>query len=77
MFEKMKIKKLLSQKKKLIIELEQKRMRSQAAIMEAILAHESPSDEDTDFFNEYTAKINQLRTDIHELQSQLGISDKK
>ena len=72
MFEKRKLKKQLVEKEKQIQIIEQKRMRSQSAIVEAILAHEDPSDEDTDYFNEYSAQIKQLRDELRELIQALG-----
>ena len=55
--------------KKQIAMIEKKRIRSQAALIEAILQNKSPSDTDVDYFNQYTAQIDYFREKIHELQS--------
>lgn len=68
MFEKMKVKKKIKMYRQQIELLEKKRARSQAALVEAILTHTSPGDEDVDYFNNYTAKINEIRSLMHELQ---------
>ena len=54
--------------KKQIAAIEKKRIRSQAALIEAILQHKTPSDTDVDYFNQYTAQIDYFREKIHELQ---------
>ena len=54
-----------------IDELERKRERSQAALIEAILQNKSPNDQDVDFFNNYSAQINHWREKISELQASL------
>lgn len=57
--------------------LEKKRIRSQAALIEAILTNTVPSDEDVDYFNRYTEEIEKLRECIHELKKELGGSAEK
>lgn len=52
--------------------VEKRRIRSQAALVEAILLNTVPSDEDVDYFNTYTSVINDLRNRMHELQNQLN-----
>lgn len=52
--------------------VEKKRIRSQAALVEAILTHTSPNDQDTDYFNRYTAEINVLRQRMQELEAVLA-----
>lgn len=71
MFEKLKLKKQISKYKKQIEVLEQKRMRSQAALVTAILKHETPNDNDVDFFNRYTTKIDEVRTQMMALTEKL------
>ena len=71
MFEKLKTKKRIKNFRKQIELLEKKRARSQAALVEAILTQTTPSDEDVDYFNNYTSQINHLRDMIHELQKKL------
>jgi len=61
---KLKIKKY----KKQIAMIEKKRIRSQAALVEAILQNKTPNDADVDYFNQYTAQIDYFREKIHELQ---------
>ncbi|MBR0235122.1 MAG: hypothetical protein IJQ37_01550 [Clostridia bacterium] len=71
MFEKMKLKKAINQSKERIAEIEQKRTRSQAALVEAILRHTEPDDRDVDFFNQFTAQIEEERANLHRLVQQL------
>ena len=71
MFKKMKLKKAIEQSKKEIAELEQKRTRSQAALVEAILMKTEPKDDDVDFFNKFTEKIEAERQRLHELMKEL------
>lgn len=71
MFEKLKLKK---QYKKCLLEIEQleaKRERPQAAIVEAILTNSTPSDDDTDYFNMYTREINKRRERLREIKAKL------
>ena len=68
MFRKMKLEKQINKLKKQIEAVEKKRTRSQAALVEAILTQSTPTDSDVDFFNKYTAEINELRDKMHELQ---------
>ena len=71
MFKKMKLKKEIEQCKKDIAELEQKRTRSQAALVEAILLKTEPKDDDVDFFNKFTEQIEEERQRMHELMKEL------
>lgn len=71
MFKKRKKKSEIARLKKEIEELEKKRYRSQAALVEAILKNITPSDEDTDYFNRYSAEIDLRRTSIHTLENEL------
>lgn len=71
MFEKMKLKKAINQRKDRIAEIEQKRTRSQAALVEAILRHTEPDDRDVDFFNQFTAQIEEERANLHRLMKEL------
>lgn len=64
MFQKLKTKKKIKKIIKGIQALEQKRTRSQAGLVEAILTNTAPNDEDVDFFNRYTEKINELRAEL-------------
>lgn len=71
MFEKVKLKR----KKKKIIKsievLEKKRTRSQASLVESILSNTSPHDEDVDYFNLYSEKINDLRAQLSLINKEL------
>lgn len=71
MFKKLKLKKQISKLKKQIEVLEQKRIRSQAALVTAILTDSTPSDDDVDYFNRYTAKIDEVRSQMTALENQL------
>lgn len=71
MFEKLRIKRKIKGYQKAIELVEKKRIRSQAALVEAILTNSVPSDEDVDYFNKHTTVINDLRDKMHDLQKQL------
>lgn len=72
MFKKLKLKREIEKSRKTIEMFEQKRTRSQAALVEAILTHSEPDDKDVDFFNEFTAKINDERERMHKLMDELS-----
>ena len=76
MFEKFKIRKQIKVIRERISFLEQKRARSQAALVDAILRKVDPSDEDVEYFNQFTGEIDRLRTEMHELENQL-LKDKE
>ena len=76
MFKKMKLKKEIEQCKKDIAELEQKRTRSQAALVEAILLKTEPKDDDVDFFNKFTEQIEEERQHMHDLMKELDALNK-
>ena len=71
MFEKWKIKKQIKVIRQRILFLEQKRARSQAALVEAILQKVDPNDEDVEYFNQFTGEIDRLRVEMRELEGQL------
>lgn len=71
MLKKFKTKQGIKKYKKQIISIEQKRARSQAALVDAILTHTTPSDEDVDYFNKYTAEIEELRKNLNALEVEL------
>ncbi|MBP5289295.1 MAG: hypothetical protein J6Z79_05420 [Clostridia bacterium] len=71
MFKKFRLKRAIEQSKKQIAQLEQRRTRSQAALMEAILQHTSPDDRDVDFFNYFTARIEEERDKMHQLMDEM------
>ncbi|MBO4261546.1 MAG: hypothetical protein K6B54_07785 [Clostridia bacterium] len=71
MFEKSKLKKEIKKSIERINFLEQKRVRSQAALVEAILKNTQPNDEDVDYFNQFTEKIDAERDNLKRLQNEL------
>ncbi len=71
MFKKMSLKRRIKKCKKNIEILEQKRSRSQAALVEAILTHSTPNDDDVDYFNHFTGLINAERDRMHTIAKQL------
>ena len=77
MFLKMKLRKQIKQAKKNIEELEQKRSRSQAALVSALLKNEVPNDEDVDYFNRFTEKIDAERDRMHVLMEEYDAVLKK
>lgn len=72
MFNKMKLRRNIKKCKKQISDIEQRRSRSQAKLVEAILTHTTPDDEDVDFFNRYTNQIEDVRRKMHEYEAQLN-----
>ena len=78
MFKKSQLKKGIKRSKKTIATLEHKRTRSQAALVEAILTHQSPDDSDVEYFNRFTELIEAERNRMHDLMKQLEeLSEKK
>lgn len=71
MFKKAKLKKGIKRAKKTILMLEKKRTRSQAALVEAILTHQSPDDSDVEYFNRFTELIEAERNKMHNLMKEL------
>ena len=71
MFEKRKLKKAIEDSKKKIELIEKKRTRSQSAIVDAILRHVEPDDVDVDYFNQFTAQIEDERENLHSLVGRL------
>ena len=67
MFQKIKLRKQIKKAKENICELEQRRSRSQAALVAALLKNDIPRDEDVDYFNHFSALIDQEREHLHEL----------
>jgi len=77
MFKKLRLESKIKKCKKEITFVEQKRYRSQAGLVEAILTKTTPSDEDVDYFNKYTVTINNLRDEIREYQKEIDDLKKK
>lgn len=71
MLQKSKLKKAINASRKKIATIEQKRTRSQAALVYALLNHTSPSDEDIEYFNDFTVQIEKERNHMHELMAEL------
>jgi hypothetical protein len=67
MFLKLKLKKQIRKSKEKIAELEQRRSRSQAALVAALLKNEIPRDEEVDYFNHFSEKIDLEREHLHAL----------
>lgn len=70
MFRKIKLKKQIRACIREINLMEQRRSRSQAALVSAILTGTTPADDDVDYFNRYTARINETRDRLHQLQQE-------
>ena len=71
MFEKYKIRKQIKVIRHRIAFLEQKRARSQAALVDAILRKVEPNDADVEYFNQFTAEIERLRSEMRDLEQEL------
>lgn len=71
MLQKSKLKKAINVSRKKIALLEQKRNRSQAALVYALLNHATPGDADIEYFNRYTAQIEEERAKMQELMAEL------
>ncbi len=72
MFKKIKLRRAIAKCKRCIEYLEKKRSRSQAALVESILTNKEPADEDVEFFNLYTSRINAERDKMHQFEVELG-----
>ena len=73
----MKLKKEIAKSKERIDQIEQKRSRSQAALVDAILRHVEPDDQDVDYFNQFTSQIDEERANLHRLMKELDELEKK
>ena len=71
MLKKSKLKKEINACRKKIQALEQKRTRSQAALVYALLNHTTPSDSDIEYFNQFTVQMENERVHMHELMAEL------
>ena len=72
MLEKFKIRGDIKRLKRVIDDLEKKRLRSQSALVTAILEHKDPSEADVEFFNNYTKQIDQARAQLAEKERDLA-----
>ena len=66
MFEKSNLKKKIKECKQNIEDLEKKRARSEAALVTALLNGSVPNDDDVEYFNSFTSKIDEERTRMQE-----------
>lgn len=71
MFEKRKLKREIKKCQKTIEEIEKKRARSQAALVQAVLLQEKTNDADVEWFNKYTGEITACRSRMKELMDKL------
>ena len=71
MFKKSQLKKGIKRAKKNIVNLEKRRTRSQAALVEAILTQQTPDDSDVEYFNRFTELIEAERNKMHSLMKEL------
>ena len=75
MLQKSKLKKAVNASREKIVLLEQKRTRSQAALVYALLNNTTPDDADIKYFNDYTVQIENERAHLRELMAELeGLS---
>ena len=77
MFQKRKLRKQIKQGKATILALEQKRSRSQAGLLSALLNNEVPNDDDVDYFNRFSELIECERARLRELISAYEALSKK
>lgn len=77
MFQKRKLLKQIKLSKNTILGLEQKRSRSQAALVNAILRNEIPDDEDVDYFNRFSEMIDKEREHLRALTEEYEALAKK
>ena len=77
MFQKRKLLKRIKLSKDTIAGLEQKRSRSQAALVSALLRNDIPNDEDVDYFNRFSDMIDKEREHLHTLMDEYETLFKK
>lgn len=65
------MKKQIRKCKKEIQALEEKRNRSQASLVNAILCNKQPSEEDVEYFNRFSSDIEKIRTQMREYEEEL------
>lgn len=71
-FERKKLEKEIKKCRKTIEEIEKKRARSQAALVQAVLLQEETNDADVEWFNKYTGEITACRNHMIDMQKQLN-----
>lgn len=72
MFKKMRLNGEIKKLRQQIVDLENKRSRSQSALVSAILAQKSPEEADVEFFNTYTKQIDEVREVLKEKEDELA-----
>lgn len=77
MFLRIKLKKQIKKSKNIIAALEQKRVRSQAELVSALLKNEAPKDEDVDYFNRFSERIEAERERMRALMEEYESLSKK
>ena len=70
MFRKRNLRKQIRRSKAEISLLEQKRSRSQAALVSALLKNEIPRDEEVEYFNHFSERIDREREHLHALNEE-------
>ena len=66
-----KLRRAIRRSKRRIEMIEQRRSRSQAALVAAILSNTHPDDRDVDYFNQFTEMIENERGKLHALMEEL------
>ena len=77
MFRKRKLRKQIKLSKDTIAGLEQKRSRSQAALVSALLKNDIPNDVDVDYFNRFSDMIDREREHLRALTEEYEALAKK
>lgn len=77
MFRKKKLLRQIKLSKDTILGLEQKRSRSQAALVSALLKNDMPNDEDVDYFNRFSDMIDKEREHLRALTEEYEALAKK
>ena len=77
MFRKRKLLGQIKLSKDTILGLEQKRARSQAALVSALMNNSVPTDEDVDYFNRFSEMIDKEREHLHALTAEYEALAKK
>lgn len=65
------LKKAIESSKAELERLEQERLRSMSAFIEALVNHDTPSPEDVDYFKTFSGLIDLERENLHKLQDDL------
>lgn len=71
MFKKMKLKGEIKKLKQSIVDLENKRARSQSALVANILQKKEPDEKDVEFFNAYSKQIDDIREILIQKENEL------